>query len=227
MRRVAPRSLVTTPAIATIRACRRRCGPGRLVRYLQAERPEAQIVVTADHGEAFNDHGESLHGTNLYEEQIHVPLGAGRAGIPAGVYRDPVQLVDIAPTLLQLAGEHRAGDVRRTHSASGAAGRGSRFTARGLGLASQYALIAWPWKLTRDLRTDETQLYDLAADPGETQDQSQSQATTRLRLRESLLAGSTHACGLPATWPWSPTGRRPQRRSCAAEWGCGRDVRAS
>ncbi|HNN96965.1 MAG TPA: sulfatase-like hydrolase/transferase, partial [Pseudomonadota bacterium] len=159
---------------------------GRLVRYLQAERPEAQIVVTADHGEAFNDHGESLHGTNLYEEQIRVPLVLAGPGIPAGVYKDPVQLIDVAPTLLQLAGSAVPAtlDGHTLLSAQPGAARGSQFAVSGLG--SQYALIAWPWKLTRELHTNQTKLYDLAVDPGETQDQSQTQAATRLRLQGEL-----------------------------------------
>lgn len=181
---------------------------GRLVRYLQAERPEAQIVVTADHGEAFNDHGESLHGTNLYEEQIRVPLVLAGPGIPAGVYRDPVQLVDIAPTLLQLAGNTAPAtlDGHTLLSAQPGAARGSQLAVSGL--ASQYALIAWPWKLTRELRTDETKLYDLAADPGETQDQSQAQAATRLRLRGELarwLDARLRAAGDLAVEPRRPT----------------------
>jgi arylsulfatase A-like enzyme len=32
------------------------------------------IILTADHGEEFNEHGGFWHGTTLYEEQIHIPL---------------------------------------------------------------------------------------------------------------------------------------------------------
>ena len=63
------------------------------------------IVVTSDHGEEFFDHGKKGHKNNLYAETIHVPLivkypKGGRSG------RDPrlVSLVDIAPTILDLAG---------------------------------------------------------------------------------------------------------------------------
>jgi arylsulfatase A-like enzyme/4-amino-4-deoxy-L-arabinose transferase-like glycosyltransferase len=63
-------------------------------------------VVTSDHGEAFGEHGEWQHGASLHEEALRVPLvlwGPGR--IPAGRrIGTPVSLVDVAPTLLELAG---------------------------------------------------------------------------------------------------------------------------
>jgi len=66
------------------------------------------IVLTADHGEEFNEHGGFWHGLTLYEEQIHVPLlikwakGGERAapGADSGIAR----LIDVGPTLLGAAG---------------------------------------------------------------------------------------------------------------------------
>jgi len=69
---------------------------------------ETMIVITADHGEEFQDHGGWWHGKTLYEEQIHVPLlvkwPKGKVGGPARVDDRPVRQIDIAPTLLTLAG---------------------------------------------------------------------------------------------------------------------------
>jgi arylsulfatase A-like enzyme/uncharacterized membrane protein YbhN (UPF0104 family) len=65
------------------------------------------IVITADHGEEFQEHGGWWHGTTLYEEQIHVPMlvkwPKGKAGAPARV-DEPVRHKDVAPTLLAAAG---------------------------------------------------------------------------------------------------------------------------
>jgi arylsulfatase A-like enzyme len=64
------------------------------------------VVVTADHGEEFLEHGLLQHGAALYEESLRVPLllwGPGR--IPAGVrIPDAVSLIDVMPTLLGLVG---------------------------------------------------------------------------------------------------------------------------
>jgi arylsulfatase A-like enzyme/uncharacterized membrane protein YbhN (UPF0104 family) len=62
------------------------------------------IVVTADHGEEFMEHGGFWHGTTLYDEQLHVPLflklpRGERAG---SVLTHWVESVDIMPTLLSL-----------------------------------------------------------------------------------------------------------------------------
>jgi arylsulfatase A-like enzyme len=66
------------------------------------------VVLTADHGEEFMEHGGWWHGTTLYEEQIHVPLlvkwPKGKVGAPARVDDHPVRHIDIVPTLLTQAG---------------------------------------------------------------------------------------------------------------------------
>jgi len=66
---------------------------------------DALIIVTADHGEEFGEHGQMLHGWSLYEPAVHVPLLLVGPGVPAGVVdAEPVSLLDLAPTVLALAG---------------------------------------------------------------------------------------------------------------------------
>lgn len=63
------------------------------------------IAVMADHGEAFGEHGERTHGVFLYDETIHVPLVFKLPGETAPERLEQrVGLVDVAPTLLQVAG---------------------------------------------------------------------------------------------------------------------------
>jgi arylsulfatase A-like enzyme len=63
------------------------------------------FVVTADHGEAFGEHGQSGHGQSVYDEEVRVPLLMHwpRRGDRA-VIDEPVHAVDVAPTLLHYAG---------------------------------------------------------------------------------------------------------------------------
>jgi len=65
---------------------------------------ELLLIVTADHGEEFTEHGMVSH-NQLYEEVMHIPLVMVWSGrIPAGLrIATPVSLVDIAPTVLALA----------------------------------------------------------------------------------------------------------------------------
>jgi arylsulfatase len=63
------------------------------------------LVLTADHGEEFLDHGGVGHGQTLYEEVLHVPLLIVGPETPATRVPDPVETVDILPTLLELTGQ--------------------------------------------------------------------------------------------------------------------------
>jgi arylsulfatase A-like enzyme len=63
------------------------------------------IVLTADHGEEFQEHGGWWHGTTLYDEQIHIPLIMKPAGAPVGRVVDELAThLDIVPTVLAAAG---------------------------------------------------------------------------------------------------------------------------
>ncbi|MFP8879815.1 MAG: sulfatase [Myxococcota bacterium] len=64
------------------------------------------VVVLADHGEEFHEHGLLQHGGNVYDETLRIPLIFWSPGrIPAGLrISGPVSLIDVAPTLLDLTG---------------------------------------------------------------------------------------------------------------------------
>lgn len=62
------------------------------------------VVVTADHGEAFLEHGQWNHDETLYEEEVHVPLVIVRPGTRPRVVERVVSSLDLFPTLLELAG---------------------------------------------------------------------------------------------------------------------------
>jgi len=64
------------------------------------------VVVMSDHGEEFMEHGQRTHGFQLYDESTHVPLMMRLPGaVPAGLrVEEPVSLVDVAPTILDLVG---------------------------------------------------------------------------------------------------------------------------
>ena len=62
------------------------------------------FVVTSDHGEEFLEHGGLGHARTLYEEMLRVPLIVHVPGQPARAWEQPVEGVDVAPTLLSLLG---------------------------------------------------------------------------------------------------------------------------
>jgi hypothetical protein len=62
------------------------------------------VVLTADHGEGLGDHGLILHGPNVFEEDVRVPLMIAVPGHTGTVIDEPVGTIDIAPTLVDLLG---------------------------------------------------------------------------------------------------------------------------
>ena len=64
------------------------------------------VILTADHGEQFGEHGDFGHGMSLYEPEVHVPLLVSFPGrVPRGrVVHEPVSLRDIPATVVDLIG---------------------------------------------------------------------------------------------------------------------------
>src|SRR5262249_12237314 len=145
----------------------------------------AVLVVTSDHGEGLNDHGEEEHGVFLYREAVHVPLivrlpQAARGGSRvAGV----VSEVDIAATLLDLAGV--AGSVLDGLSCRAPLG-GAAPAPRPSYAETLYARYPFGWSELyaasearyRYIRAPRPELYDRTKDPAEKQNLAAVQAST-------------------------------------------------
>jgi arylsulfatase A-like enzyme len=69
-----------------------------------ARRRRTIVIIAADHGQAFREHGNRFHGGTVYQEEVHVPLIFWGPDIEAGSYETPVSLIDLLPTTLDLLG---------------------------------------------------------------------------------------------------------------------------
>jgi arylsulfatase A-like enzyme/Tfp pilus assembly protein PilF len=78
----------------------------RLLRpRLEGSRRPTLVVLTADHGESLGEHAEETHGIFGYEATLRVPLVLHAPGLLAPrVVTDPVRLVDVMPTVLEILG---------------------------------------------------------------------------------------------------------------------------
>ncbi len=131
---------------------------------------DAFVLVTSDHGEEFLDHGGTLHGGSLYDEQIRIPfiIRTPDRRSAGTVVAEPVSLVDVLPTLLGAAGlEAPTGAVginlMPPDGVSVPEGREVFAELRGL-----RAVIDARFKLITTMgRKDADRLFDLLADPGE------------------------------------------------------------
>jgi arylsulfatase A-like enzyme len=146
------------------------------------------VVIAADHGESLGDHGERTHGLFAYDATLRVPLIFWYdGGIRPGVFRDTMRLVDVAPTILDLVGAgglHADGRSIRPFVSGERPfdDASSYFEALSANLTRNWApltgMLRGRLKLI-DLPLPE--LYDLAADPGETHN---VYATERDRARD-------------------------------------------
>lgn len=62
------------------------------------------VIFSADHGEAFGEHGMYYHRSSLYDEQIRIPLALAVPGIAPRVVPETVGLIDLYATALDLLG---------------------------------------------------------------------------------------------------------------------------
>lgn len=78
----------------------------RLLTRLDADsdRFSTHVVVASDHGESFGEEGAIAHGKRITEEQIRVPLVILSPQVEPGMRGDVAGSIDVAPTLLSLAG---------------------------------------------------------------------------------------------------------------------------
>jgi arylsulfatase A-like enzyme len=149
----------------------------RLLRGLEERgyAEDAVVVVTADHGEEFGDHGGWFHGLTLYGEVLHLPLVLTDLRERAEPVRrdEPVDLLDLAPTLLALAGADPPADMRgrelfaasttaRTHVAELFP---DPLSEQRIGpQLHRVALTQWPWKALA-APDGSVSLYQLERDP--------------------------------------------------------------
>src|SRR6266705_1403936 len=93
-----------------------RCGGWSAIRARRQLFEKALIVFTSDHGEGLGEHGESTHGYFIYQSTLHVPLiihwPAGSKRTPQDRVDEAAGLLDVAPTILDVVGAPRPGEMR-------------------------------------------------------------------------------------------------------------------
>ncbi len=166
---------------------------------------DTYIVLTSDHGEGLGDHGVQFHSAGLYNTELRVPLLISGPGIKAGRMQQAVGLVDLAPTLLELAGYEAPGMPAMDGLSLAPELFGLRKDALGMGeaysvmitdrsvLEDQAALISGRYKLV-ERPGSSYRLFDMNKDPKEQKDIKEEapellrSMKARLRRRQRLDA---------------------------------------
>jgi arylsulfatase A-like enzyme len=86
---------------------------GRIIDYVESQpwAKDTAIIVTADHGEAFGEHNMSWHGAEIWQPLVHIPLLVYVPGMQPKRIKEKRSLIDLAPTILDLAGEPKAREM--------------------------------------------------------------------------------------------------------------------
>lgn len=192
---------------------------GRLIQGLRAQGrwENTLLVVASDHGEGLKDHGETSHGILLYDSTVRVALlvshpsarasGEGGRRWRGRVVEDPVRLVDIAPTILELAGAPAPETMEGASlvplvTGEGAAPTGSVYADafpswEDYGWARLFTLRDRQWKYLHGAREE---LYDLENDPRELHDLAAAEPERVARFRREL-EGYLERAAAEATQP--------------------------
>jgi arylsulfatase A-like enzyme/Tfp pilus assembly protein PilF len=179
---------------------------GKLLAMLQQQKLEATtaVVVAASQGESLGAHGEETHGIFLYDETIHVPLVVKlpEAHPAAKRVAAKVRLVDIAPTLLEIAAipvpsQMQGQSLLRIAKTSGGGGdhpvySRSDLPQRGFGWSP---LESWRAGKYLYIRAPKPELYDLTADPGAAHNLGQSSKATLDTMAAQLDGFDRHFSG--------------------------------
>lgn len=185
---------------------------GKLVDWIEAQPFAARtvLVVTADHGEAFGEHGMNRHAHEIWEELVHVPLFFVVPGAPRRVVDVARGHVDLAPTfrgLLGVAPDPSLPGVSLVPELFGAPAAErdvivdlpeDEYNER------RRALVRGTRKLVAFGKDARFQLYDLAADPGERDDLAKKDPELLREMREAYRAASARVVDV------APTGGVPK-----------------
>ena len=150
------------------------------------------LILTADHGEAFGEHGTRFHATSLYEELVRVPLLIRAPRVAPRTVDTPVSLIDLGPTILDLCGQPTPGYVLGQSLAGFLDGKAPALTRPIVaeGRLKKSMVFADGMKLIVDDLKHTEELYDLKADPAEAQnlvDERSEEAARRVAVLRAFF----------------------------------------
>jgi arylsulfatase A-like enzyme len=145
------------------------------------------IIITADHGDEFMEHGLLGHGLTLYDEMIRVPLIVkfpcpGPHCAPR-IVNPQVELVDVFPTVMSVLGAKPPANLVGRNLSEDAAESRIAYSE----LFTKIALRTPERKWIYDEQDDSGELFNLAQDPGETDDLAAREPATRDFLAARVL----------------------------------------
>lgn len=167
------------------------------------------VVITSDHGEEFLEHGGFQHKKIFHYPNLHVPLIVHAPGRAPRTVEEPVELIDLVPTVLDLLGlPQHPGTMGRSLAPVVDGGPTDAlvghlaFAESSLPGNGWRSVVSRQHQLLYDVSTDERRLFDLGADPTEQHDVAgeQPEVVTRMMgvLKERLAENARRNPGAAA-----------------------------
>ncbi len=150
---------------------------------------DTMIVLMADHGEMLGEHGCRIHGKNLWQEVVRIPLIISSPGVEPRKVSCVTSHCDVAPTILNLAGID-GGAFGMTTSTLLPAMLGNCDPERETmsEIKGYRALIGPRYKLIYHVHTLDQKLFDIVDDPGESRDIQKAHPDILKKMKDRLLA---------------------------------------
>ncbi|MDQ1257254.1 MAG: hypothetical protein QG656_1857, partial [Candidatus Hydrogenedentes bacterium] len=165
---------------------------GKFLTRLETEAPGTLVIVLADHGEEFWDHGTVGHGNTLFQEQIAVPFFLHGPGIVPNEVADPVSTIHLLPMLAAYLGRSPEAAWQGRNLLGVPAPDAPVFASTYGFTPSKHSHVEMvrtgPAKFFFKPSMEMDSLFDLTADPGEKADLASGQPETVARMR-ALLTG--------------------------------------
>ena len=166
---------------------------GKLLDFVAAQEwgKRTAVIITADHGDAFGEHKMYRHGFEVWDVLTHVPLMIRAPGVTPRRIETPRSAIDLAPTILEMLGAPAEPTFQGTSLVPELYGKTpeEREVIVDLPRTSdndrRRALVWGKHKLTAYGDDYGYDLFDLAADPGETKDikRDQKEAFEEMKAR--------------------------------------------
>jgi len=160
---------------------------GELLEKVQSELGPTILVLMADHGEAFGEHGYYRHPDAFHEELISIPLLLSGPEVSPGRIERPVSAVDVMPTLLSRCGIAVPNGCHGLPLTNDEEGEEQVFAETGGPGEGRVMTVRDGWKFATDADGSDSVLYNLEADPDERDDLSDQQENFAADLRSDIL----------------------------------------
>jgi arylsulfatase A-like enzyme len=170
---------------------------GKLLSWA-AEQPwwdKTAVIISADHGEAFGEHGMMQHAHELYEELVRVPLLVRVPGVEPRRISTPHTHLDLAPTILELMGQEALAGFAGESLVAELDGKPGKAKPIVLELAAdnvqpaRRAVVDGDWKLIRfGDKAGPEKLFNLKDDPSEKKDLAKGEPSKLAEMRRLLEA---------------------------------------